>query len=163
MGSFVLSVSGLQQVTDTLKKQAKKFESTGHVCLVGINEKEGSQVHPDGENETIAQIASKNQFGGKTSDGRVIPARPFVDKGVDSVKQKIVRDIEESMAKGSGDVRALSRAGLIAVGGIRQYMTDLRTPPNAPMTIALKGSDNPLIDTGLLRNSITSVIVKGAK
>jgi hypothetical protein len=36
-----------------------------------------------------------------------------------------------------------------------------KTPPNAPLTVANKGFNNPLIDTGKLRDSITYEIVKG--
>ena len=32
----------------------------------------------------------------------------------------------------------------------------ISSPPLAPATIARKGSDKPLVDTGLMRNSITS-------
>jgi hypothetical protein len=48
--------------------------------------------------------------------------------------------------------------GQLAEGHVKQEITDLRTPPNAESTIRAKGSDNPLIDTGALRQSIRYVI-----
>lgn len=42
---------------------------------------------------------------------------------------------------------------------VQDYMTDLRDPPNTPITIAKKGSSNPLIDTGELRSKITYKVV----
>ena len=44
---------------------------------------------------------------------------------------------------------------------IQQSIRQLRTPPNSPLTIAMKGSSNPLINTGKLRNSVDFEIIKG--
>ena len=54
----------------------------------------------------------------------------------------------------------LHRAGLTAQNAVRAWFTDPRNhwAPNAPSTIARKGSDKPLIDTGELRKSITYVL-----
>ena len=56
----------------------------------------------------------------------------------------------------------LETIGVIAVGKVQQYMTDLRTPPNAHSTIAKKGSSNPLIDTGAMRQSVTHALQNGS-
>lgn len=49
----------------------------------------------------------------------------------------------------------MEQVGAFAAGATQQYITDLRDPPNAPYTIEKKGSDNPLIDTGSMRSSVT--------
>ena len=41
---------------------------------------------------------------------------------------------------------------------IQVSITTLRSPPNAPATVAAKGSSNPLEDTLTLRNSVDWVI-----
>ena len=47
-------------------------------------------------------------------------------------------------------------------GDVRRNITKLRTPPNAPATITKKGSSNPLIDTGTMRQSVRGrVIIHG--
>ena len=48
-----------------------------------------------------------------------------------------------------------NRLGEMARGDIVESITKLNTPPNSPKTIALKGSSNPLIDTGFLRANVT--------
>lgn len=81
-----------------------------------------------------------------------IPPRPWLDVGVKSGTQ----DYLEVIQNNSDDIdNALEIVGQIAVGKVQQYMTDLQSPANAPSTIAKKGSSNPLIDTGALRQSVT--------
>ena len=84
-----------------------------------------------------------------------IPARPWLAPGVQSGTIEYLREIEKGVKKGDNLDMVLDRVGIIATGKVQQYMTDLRTPPNAPSTIAKKGSSNPLIDSGMLRGSVT--------
>jgi len=49
----------------------------------------------------------------------------------------------------------LDAAGSVSAGIVKQQITDLRSPPNAQSTIERKGSSNPLIDTGLMRQTVT--------
>lgn len=84
-----------------------------------------------------------------------IPARPWLVPGVQSGTVEYLRAIEKGVKKGDNLDMVLDRLGIIAVGKVQQYMTDLKTPPNAPSTIAKKGSSNPLIDSGMLRGSVT--------
>mgnify|MGYP000737125208 CR=1 FL=1 len=41
----------------------------------------------------------------------------------------------------------------------RKKVIDIKQPPNHPVTIARKKSDNPLINTGQMVNSLTHVEV----
>ena len=50
--------------------------------------------------------------------------------------------------------KALNLLGVQIASLIKRKITILRDPPNAPSTIAQKGSTNPLVDTGRLRASI---------
>ena len=58
--------------------------------------------------------------------------------------------------------QALNRAGLIAQNVVRDWFTNPKNhwAPNAPSTIARKGSDRPLIEWGELRKSLTYVLEK---
>lgn len=49
----------------------------------------------------------------------------------------------------------LSKLGIKAQGDIQAEITSLSNPPNSPVTIALKGSSNPLIDSGEMRGAVT--------
>lgn len=84
-----------------------------------------------------------------------IPARPWLNPGVQSGNVEYLSIIEKSAAKGESLDVALNKVGLVAVGLVQKYMTELRTPPNAPSTIKKKKSSNPLIDSGALRASVS--------
>ncbi|BCQ68236.1 hypothetical protein PEQA60_22260 [Pseudomonas sp. Eqa60] len=55
----------------------------------------------------------------------------------------------------------LEAVGVVAEAAVKVYMTELRTPPNAASTIRQKGSSNPLIDTGAMRQSVTHKVSIG--
>ena len=84
-----------------------------------------------------------------------IPARPWLSKGVDASNLEYVKLIEDGIANGDTMDQTLNRVGVVAVASVQRYMTELRTPPNAPSTIKRKGSSNPLIDSGAMRQSVT--------
>ena len=50
--------------------------------------------------------------------------------------------------------RLAGRVGAYVKGKIRDSITALKEPPNAPETVRRKGSSDPLLDTGTLRNSV---------
>ncbi len=87
-----------------------------------------------------------------------IPARPSLEPGVNSG----LKEYEKIMAKGVDDAvnngtdikKTMHKIGVIAVGKVKEYMTDLKTPPNTPGTIRRKKSDNPLIDEGHMRAAV---------
>jgi len=85
-----------------------------------------------------------------------IPARPWLDVGVASGTQDVIEYIRTEIGKGADMDHVIEGVGIVAAGATQQFMTDLKTPPNAPYTIKKKGSDNPLIDTGAMRASVTS-------
>lgn len=109
----------------------------------------------DEEGTDLILIAAANEFG--TSDGR-IPPRPFVRGAFDARQQELAQMQERLWSlvlRGRITVvRALALMGEEHQGQIQEYMTALDTPPNAPRTIAEKGSSNPLIDEGTLRRAI---------
>lgn len=84
-----------------------------------------------------------------------IPARPWLEPGVVSATDEIMRAIESGVAAEQPMDQVLETAGVVAVGAVKVYMTELKTPANAPSTIKKKGSANPLIDTGAMRASVT--------
>lgn len=99
-------------------------------------------------------IASYNEFG--TSR---IPERPFFRNAMAENKGgygTLMRADAKKIIAGEQTMdRTLSRLGLKAQGDVQQSIVDLRSPPNAPATIKKKGSSNPLIDTGAMRQAVT--------
>lgn len=104
---------------------------------------------------TLAGIAAANEYGTAR-----IPSRPFMRTSVDSHADEYTG----MLARGFGQILDSGRpveAVLTEVGNeARTHMVEQidNSPawaaPNAPLTVALKGSSHPLIDTGTLRASI---------
>jgi|LSQX01.3.fsa_nt_gb hypothetical protein len=146
-----------------------------HQIQIGIFGSDGS---------TILMIASVQEFGCKitvtpkmraylhsqglhlkASTKQInIPERSFIRSGFDEQKVRY----EKQAAKLLDKVLHLaipvdtffSVLGEYIAGQLQTYLTDISTPPNHPFTIARKGSSNPLIDTGRLRQAITHKVVK---
>lgn len=144
-----ITVPNLQKIQNEIRKEIERLTHDKTV-LVGIHE-DAPQV--EGGDITMAQLGAVLHFGNQN-----IPPRPWLDVGVQSGSADYLSIIENN----SDDMdNALNMIGLIAVGKVQQYMTELQDPPNAPSTVKKKGSSNPLIDTGALRQSVTYSIVDG--
>lgn len=112
-------------------------------------------------------IAGVHEFGvtiQKEKGSIVIPERSFLRTTFDEKQDewfKFVKKQLEHVFSGRISVRTLcERLGAKMVADIQEKLTDLDTPPNAPATIAQKGSSNPLIDSGGLRMRITYKVVR---
>lgn len=87
-----------------------------------------------------------------------IPPRPWLDVGVLSGADEYEKALQDLQPATLTD--ALRVVGVEAVGAVKDYMNELRDPPNAKSTVAKKGSSNPLIDSGEMRNSVNFVVTK---
>lgn len=86
-----------------------------------------------------------------------IPARPWLKPGFETGLKEYQGIMEEAIiaaSEGEDPTDILERMGVIAVGKVQQYMTNLKSPPNAPSTVRRKKSSNPLIDEGIMRSSV---------
>jgi len=96
-----------------------------------------------------------NEFG--TSRG--IPERPFMRNAMRNNRRKYQDALKTSALKivlgETTSHTVLNKLGILAQGDIQGEITTLNTPPNAPSTIAAKGSSKPLIDTGEMRQAVT--------
>jgi hypothetical protein len=98
-----------------------------------------------------------------------IPARPVIEPAVaaDGNQQAIAHEIQGSIkaqlgGDGAKSVQKMKRAALAGQNAARKWFTDPRNnwAPNKPATIAAKGSDRPLINTGALRASIVGIVAE---
>lgn len=120
----------------------------GKTIKAGVLEGAGSEAN----GASIAEVATYNEYG--TSR---IPSRPFIaiatdeSKGWQSEVKKQVGGITSS-----ADVNgALNTIGEQMKKNIKNVIGDRsKLKPNAPSTIAKKGFDAPLIDTGKLQEAI---------
>lgn len=145
---------------------------------VGVHADDGAAQHvanDTGEPQplTVADIATFHEFGvGPFSvmsafgaDGAAsvhehpgIPQRSFIRAWFDESQEFIVATLQSQMqlvvAGKLTAEQAGARIALAFEGSMKQRISRGIPPPNAPSTIARKGSSKPLIDRGQLRNSI---------
>ena len=147
------TVTDVQKAKDEIRKALESF-ATDKVVTVGIHEDAG--VHSDA-GMSNAELGAILHFG--TNNGN-IPPRPWLDAGVASGNAEYAGIIQDGVESGESLEQVLNTVGVVAVGKVQVYMTELKTPPNALSTIKMKGSANPLIDTGELRGSVTYKVQK---
>lgn len=106
----------------------------------------------------VAEIAAYNEFGSSDT-----PARPFMRQSFEKHEdelQKACDEANKTIAKGGTAEQALNRIGVFCKGLVQNEIVDGGFAPNAESTIKKKGSAQPLIDTGLMRQSVNYVIKK---
>lgn len=120
--------------------------------LVGVP---AGPVEADGT--SMALVAATVEFG---KDNQ--PERPFLRGGVrESLPQVRALAKHDLAAVAEGNMTipmALERVGLVVVGSVKKYMAGDNFAPNAPSTIAKKGSSQPTINTSALRQAVTHVV-----
>jgi len=147
----------LKRTTDfaTALEAAKK-----RAVFVGLpKDKVGGKVYGDGM--TVIRIGAIHEYG---APQRGIPQRsflrvPFAVKRKDL--NKAIAKQFEAVAEGRDADVALGRIGVIATNVSKGAFTSLgygAWKPIKPATAAAKGSSQTLIDTGILRSSITWVV-----
>lgn len=140
------NIKGTEQVRRALQKEFKKYQSSDSV-LIGITD---VKKHPNSD-LSVVMVGAINEFGTET-----IPERSFLRTGVADAEKDIANMIKKN---GIEDIdETLQLAGLMAQQSVQEKITEIRTPANTPGTVKAKGSSNPLIDTGILRSSITYVV-----
>lgn len=125
---------------------------------VGVQGSEATKKDKESKTTNIDK-AVHNEFG---TD--IIPPRPFLRRGVEtninkinSIKLKLVNQvIDDRISVDHG----LNELGLKTQSLIQAGFTKIKWQKNAASTIRQKGSSQPLIDTGFLRQSITYVVVR---
>lgn len=140
-----LRVSGIDRTIRDIKKALDAYKAGRIFATVGVHK--DAPAEKDGT--STAMVAASNHFGTNK-----IPARPFLDKGVERERATIAADVAKTLAAGKRPEEAIERAALLAVRGVQKQIDETLSPPNSPRTIARKGSSHPLIDTGNMRQSI---------
>ena len=112
-----------------------------------------------GENDgvSIAEYAAFNEFGTRT-----IPERSFIRSTADSERRKWNSALDKMLTEVIEGKRSLDNGlgivGLLTERDIKRTIRNLSEPANAQTTIEIKGSSNPLIDTGTMLNSIRYIV-----
>lgn len=147
-----VTTKGVQQAQEAVKRAIRDFQTKAFVTI-GIHEDTG--IHPDSE-LTNATIGAVLNFG----DGKFIPPRLWLIPGVKSGEALYAAEVKAVADEPDGLELALERIGQIAAGKTKEYMINLKSPANAPSTIAAKKSANPLVGKeGALIPSVNSKVV----
>lgn len=127
---------------------------------VGIPQESSAREGP----VTNAQLLYIHENGSPVHN---IPPRPVMQIGLSKpenasrIRQYLNEGIKMALlGNKSGAEIAYHKAGMIGENAVKSVFGSGEIAPNAPSTVARKGSSAPLIDTGSLRNAITHVIRK---
>lgn len=146
-----------------------------HIVRIGVLGEDDSHM---------VMIASVNEFGvdiqvtekmrkylhkmglhlKKSTTKITIPERSFIRSTFDENEDKLER-YAEKLLQGVLDGKITGKQCLERIGEylrtkISSKIRDIKEPPNHPFTQKMKAIDNPLIDSGRLRQSITYEVVK---
>lgn len=137
------------------KEAFKKLNSKK--VAVGLFETAGKKVITRGiVNEFGTENAGKNK-------NVTIPERSFVRSTYNKNYKKVAKDftkIAKNISRGNYNVNAkLKEIGLKQELEIKKTINSLKIPSNALSTIKNKGFDNPLIETGEMRDKVSSKLV----
>ena len=137
------------------KKLLKRLKLKSEI-LVGIMEPEASKKHGT---STVGEIAAKHEFGTEQ-----IPQRSWLRDPLDARQNQTNQELQEA-AKESLNIRRNAKKGFDEFGeNLSEYIkAHLSTgkEPLDPETVEAKGSNKPLVDTGLMRNSIKYKVNQG--
>ncbi len=153
---------------DKIKKELEKRLNAKLQLEVGFFE---TAKYSTGE--YVAQVAFWNEYGTTLS-----PPRPFFRNTIKDKSKEWLQLYKDTQFQTKDMYKTLGIVGPIIEGDIATSITDLSSPPNSEITInggwirhangkafkvEGKGSNNPLIDTGFMRNSVSYEITQKGK
>lgn len=162
--SFKLNIdkSGWEKVKKNLKQ--------ADIYNVNLGWFEENQYGPDNDNLKMAQVAQWNNEGhinGATSlvPGAVTPARPFMSVGLAGAfkagaNRDDFKEMVEAVLTGKSVMSAMQKSTTNFERTLRKVMLDWDTPRNAPLTIEMKGFDDPLVNSSELIANVTAKVQK---
>lgn len=152
-----MKISGGDAFKKRLQEIQKSIEKSKSVDI-GWDE---NARYEDGK--SIAYVASIQEFGNdenrymNTPNGTPapIPPRPFFRSLVVDKKASWGGEIATKVQESNFDSgKALNEVGKMVSEQLKEKIVSFDTPPNAALTVKLKGFNDPLIDSGQMRDSI---------
>ena len=143
---------GFTDLTPEGKKYFRELKKmTDMEIQVGF---QGDQKYEDGT--SIAQVAAVNEFGALD-----IPERPFMRQSFENHEGELQAACDAAqrlVSSGGSAEQALQQIGVVAKGLVQDEIVNGGFAPKAESTIKKKGSEQPLIDTGTMRQSVNFVV-----
>lgn len=157
-----MQIKGGDKFEAVLKDIANKL---GHKAVLQVGFLEGA-TYPDGTN--VAFVAAMNEFGhrvgaapaaGERDERTVVPPRPFFRNMIADKSGEWPEAIGGLLTATDYDVeKTLELTGEAIQGQLQQSIIDTNSPPLAPSTIARKGSEKPLVESGHMLNSVDFIV-----
>lgn len=147
-----------ERKSPTYDKVMKAIKAEPLTIRVGVIGGKAASPHSS-DGETVGEIAVKHELG------LGVPERSFIRAWFDANRGRLDgegRKVAERVLTGKLDYEtACGLLGARYAGEIQQFIADNKVqPPSSPATNALKGSSVTLIDSGVLRSSISYDLVK---
>lgn len=143
---------GFSDMTPEGKRYFKELQKLADLEVqVGFQE---GQKYEDGT--SLAEVAAYNEFGSSDT-----PERPFMKQSFENHENELQAAcdlVNQTLAAGGSAEQALDKLGVSVKGLVQEEIVDGGFAPNAESTIKKKGSEQPLIDTGYMRQSVNYVI-----
>lgn len=137
-------LSGGKAAQAYLDNIAKKIQDAG-LLRVGFLE---NAKYPDGTQ--VAEVAAKNEYGSVDN-----PMRPYFRTMIKDKKSGWSVSLSNVMVATNYDIdAAFKQMGEGIKGQLQMSIRNWTTPPNSAKTIARKGFNKPLIDTGHMLSSV---------
>jgi hypothetical protein len=150
-------LSGGDKLEARLAEIAAKLGSGAEVEVGFMSDatyQDGTSVALNGT--SVALVAALNEFG--TSKA---PPRPFFRNAIAANSDKWPVNVATALkANGYDPAKALDLVGQEIQEEIQDSIRSNTPPPNAPSTVARKGRDKTLIDTGFMLDSVTHRVTK---
>lgn len=145
---------GFTDLTPEGKRYFQELKKLAELEVV-VGYQEG-QAYDDGA--SLSEVAAYNEFGSSDT-----PARPFMKQSFEKRERELqaaCNQVNISLSNGDTAQHALNVLGVVAKGMVQEEIGSGDFAPNAPSTVRQKKSDQPLIDTGHMRQSVNYVIRK---
>jgi hypothetical protein len=126
------------------------YKALGTARSVDVGFMRGA-TYPDGT--SVALVAAINEYG-RSKVGQ--PPRPFFRNMIAAKQKEWGPATAKLLVAHQYDAKAvLTAVGEAVEGQLKASIDEFVSPPLKPSTIAAKGFDKPLIDTGEMRKSVT--------
>lgn len=135
----------------------RQIGSIGTVAVdVGVIGERAVRSDEDGK-ATVGDVATWAEFG--IGQPERSWCRGWVDEN-EKKAQALAHVAAERVAHGMPVDKAAEAMGLKIAAGMQERIANRIEPPNAPSTIAHKGSSTPLVNNGQFRSSIAPRVVR---
>lgn len=157
--SITVDFQGGEKLTRLLKKMTRGVQTATGVNVgvlasakypAAYKTRVEYRISPMRSTTSVAQAAFWNEFGTKW-----MPARPFMRTTIANKSSKWGDSLAYVLkASGYDAKKAFTSMGQGIQGQIKQTIRDWTDPPNAPLTVKIKGFNKPLTDEGILQQHI---------